>query len=63
MRAWNSFTHSGLANAERLAELRPWIASRTADSEILPLTVRGIAETARIFLGTWCGLAWVRSVL
>ena len=41
-----------------LRTARPWIASRTAVSEILPLTVRGMSATARIFAGTWRGEAF-----
>ena len=55
----NSASASGLSSASVLPTVRPSTVSRTANSVILPLRVRGIAPTCRIFAGTWRGLVRV----
>src|SRR5690606_18579354 len=57
----NSSSDSGFSSASRFPIATPWIASRTAISEILPLRVRGISLTSRILAGTCRGLASRRS--
>src|SRR5690606_21766862 len=51
---------SGLASASRLRTGLPWTASRTASSTILPLLVRGMSATCKIFAGTWRGVVLSR---
>jgi len=51
---------SGLARASRFLTGRPWRASRTASSTILPLRVRGMSATATIFAGTCRGVVFCR---
>lgn len=48
----NSSKASGLASDVTFLIARPWMTSRTASSEILPLLVRGMSVTCTILAGT-----------
>ncbi len=51
---------SGLASASTFFTAAPCTTLRTASSTILPLLVRGMSATCRIFAGTWRGVVLSR---
>src|SRR6185312_15686923 len=60
---WKQSSACGFASASVFLTVSPWITARTASSEILPETVRGMSSTCRIFAGTWRGVVLARTCL